>query len=564
MSASRATPRFGWPLLLLVGGLLCIGLALAEAERSIRSNTEIAESALEGYAKFAAWSYDQRLQEALRGAVRELLAAVNHGDGLHMGSRVPAAAELGHYLPWDTQCACHHPLVGPMPEFYLGFTLGSETLGVGRNLAPVTNEGWLVDRPTEGVPRPAAELPTGIRERLHDTMAVLARRPEPEWGYSAVVLPDAEGPFLLAIRPMPTVRGDTVVYGVLYPPAAIDSILGGVLDGHGLLPEAVVGGRTNREVLSLAVRDRSGAVLLGSAIPGRWRMSAASTLPESYGALTVQVQIRAGLVDQLIIGGLPRSRLPLLLALLALAAGLTAIAVVQLRRESRFARERSGFVASVSHELRTPLAQIRLVVDTLRLDREPDPVRRAAGLDLVDREVTRLQHLVGGILRFSRGAGEEASLPRVPIDVVAEVRSVVDEFAPLAAARGVQIAVQAEGAPMLPLGPDALRQILLNLLDNAVKFGPDGQQVTVTVSPSGTNGTRLVVQDAGPGIRADEEKRIWDAYARGTAAEARAVGGSGIGLAVVRDLVHEHGGRAWVEGAGAPGGRFVIDLPGGG
>ena len=162
-------------------------------------------------------------------------------------------------------------------------------------------------------------------------------------------------------------------------------------------------------------------------------LDASATLPASYGGLMIRMQIKPELAGRLIIGGLPRSRLPLLLALLALAAGLTGIAVMQLRREARFARDRSAFVASASHELRTPLAQIRLVVDMLRLNREKDPARREAALALVDREVTRLQHLVDTVLRFTRGNAPPAVI-REPIDVVAETRSVVAEFLPLARA----------------------------------------------------------------------------------------------------------------------------------
>ena len=225
------------------------------------------------------------------------------------------------------------------------------------------------------------------------------------------------------------------------------------------------------------------------------------------------MQIQPELAGSLLIGGLPRSRLPLLLALLALAAGLTGIAVMQLRREARFARDRSAFVASASHELRTPLAQIRLVVDMLRLDREKDPVRREAALALVDREVTRLQHLVDTVLRFTRGS-RSGDVAREPIDVVAEARERGGGVPAAGACRAAcSIDVHARAVRSLPLQAGAVRQVLLNLLDNAVKYGPDRQTIAVRVEPrrrSGRADRRATMR--GPGVPA-----------RGTRADLAAV-----------------------------------------
>src|SRR4029077_918419 len=130
-----------------------------------------------------------------------------------------------------------------------------------------------------------------------------------------------------------------------------------------LVPGAIAVTGSNRDILDGEVRDASGRVLFTSEPHPRWLLDASGTLPPSYGGLMIRMQIKPELAGRLIIGGLPRSRLPLLLAPLALAARLHGLAVMPLRREARFARDRSAFVASASHELRTPLAQIRLVVD---------------------------------------------------------------------------------------------------------------------------------------------------------------------------------------------------------
>ena len=112
--------------------------------------------------------------------------------------------------------------------------------------------------------------------------------------------------------------------------------------------------------------------------------------------------------------------------------------------------------------------------------------------------------------------------------------------------------------PPLALGPDALRHVLVNLLDNAVKYGPPGQRVTVRVAPAGRE-VRIAVSDEGPGVPAAERERVWKPFQRGQ--RTGAVAGSGIGLAIVRDIATRHGGRIWIEEREGGGATFVVSLP---
>ena len=109
----------------------------------------------------------------------------------------------------------------------------------------------------------------------------------------------------------------------------------------------------------------------------------------------------------------------------------------------------------------------------------------------------------------------------------------------------------------------ALRQTVFNLLDNAVKYGPPGQSITVGVSRV-ADAVRVWVEDMGPGITEKERHRIWEPFYRLHRDANSAVAGSGIGLAVVRGLIRQHGGSVWVEDAVAGGARFVVELPGAG
>src|SRR5690606_28874552 len=250
-----------------------------------------------------------------------------------------------------------------------------------------------------------------------------------------------------------------------------------------------------------------------------------TALPEFMGGMRVRTEVRPELAGDLVIGGLPRSRLPFLFTLLAIAATLAAVAVRQLRREQELAQLREDFVASVSHELRTPLAQIRLFLETLRLGRVTTDAQRDWSLGNIDRETTRLAHLVDNVLQFSGG---ERRAPRLqPTDLTREVSHTVETFEPLATARRARLVQRLEEGVVALTDADWFRQVLTNVLDNAVKYGPPGQTVTVTL---GRHDDRAIVavEDEGPGVSQEDGAAIWQPFFRGEAARASAAGGSGI------------------------------------
>jgi signal transduction histidine kinase len=186
---------------------------------------------------------------------------------------------------------------------------------------------------------------------------------------------------------------------------------------------------------------------------------------------------------------------------------------------------------------------------------------RDRSLGAINREARRLTQLVENILQFSRSARAAVDLKIERLDVARTVSEVTEAFRPLASAKTVSLKSEIEDGLGLRADQDAIGQVLLNLLDNAVKYGPEGQTVTVRASRVG-NRLRLTVQDEGPGIPRTEQRRIWEPYQRTQGAAKRAVAGTGIGLAVVAELVRLHDGRAWVEDAPNGGARFVVELPG--
>jgi len=556
-----ASFRFRIPLIVLLASIGLTALAVVDAQRAEHSQQEVTRRALREYAAFAAWSYAQHLHEALTTLLRESLGAVNHGDNMHTNPRVPSARDLAHYLPWDAECMCHRARSGADPATFFALKIGSDRLDVGLNTHPDPMQGWEVDRP---MPEPlaigfAGDYSPNEKHWLVDTLTRRIRGAgQPDHGYTLVVGQTDEGPLVAAYTLMPTSWGDTMVYGARYTPAALSRTLSEVLDGHGLLPSTFTEGRRNRDVLAIRVRDRNGNMLFDSAPGVSSALEAHIDLPGRAASLGVDAIIRPEVAGLLVIGGQHApSRLPFLFGLLGLAAALAVVAVAQLRREGELARLRSDFVSSVSHELRTPLAQIKLYLETLRLGRAKTDAEREWSLSHIDRETTRLHYLVENVLRFSRFGRGDVTVAQ-PARIGDEIERVVEEFRPLAASRRVQIVTAIAARPVLPMRPEALRHVLLNLLDNAVKYGPNDQTVRVSLSEAEGDAV-LTVSDEGPGVPVREREQIWSPFARGVA--SRAKGGSGIGLTIVREIVEQHGGRCWVESATGVGARFVITLP---
>jgi signal transduction histidine kinase len=247
-------------------------------------------------------------------------------------------------------------------------------------------------------------------------------------------------------------------------------------------------------------------------------------------------------------------------ALIIVMATLLAIALVQLQREQELAQLRTEFVSGVSHELRTPLAQIRWFSELLHMGKLRTEEERVRSAGIIDQEARRLTYLVENVLNFSRAERRQNRITPVPTDLEQELRDVLELFSPLAKSRQMKLRAEVELGLVAAVDRDALRQVLLNLLDNAAKYGPAGQTISVGSTRAGDL-VRIWVEDEGPGVAASERERVWEPYVRLTHDATRATGGSGIGLAVVRELVELHGGHCRMEKSPSGGVRVVIELP---
>lgn len=229
------------------------------------------------------------------------------------------------------------------------------------------------------------------------------------------------------------------------------------------------------------------------------------------------------------------------------------------RLESSFEQMRR-FTADVSHELRTPLTAIRSVGEVgLRGSRDERAYRAIIGSMLED--VDRLTRLVDRLLALSRAESGEATLSLDTVDLGDLAEDTVAHLGVLAEERRQDVVVERHGAATALVDRLVLRQALINLLDNAIKYTPLGGQIRIRVSEL-TTGAMIEVSDTGPGVGAEPRARIFDRFYRNTNVKPTDIGGAGLGLAIAKWAVEVNAGRLTLERASQTGSTFRISLPG--
>lgn len=244
------------------------------------------------------------------------------------------------------------------------------------------------------------------------------------------------------------------------------------------------------------------------------------------------------------------------LSLLLMVTAL-ALTVQAHRRSAELARMQTEFVAHVSHQLKTPLALLSTATETLQMERIRSPEKLAEYLDTIRAEASRLAALVQRVLEFSR-AQERRQYECERVDLAALVQDTVDAFAHASNQPARFETVVSGPAPFVHADPAALEQVVANLLDNAAKYSRPDQTVTVTVR-SERSSAIVEIADRGAGIAAADQARIFDRFYRVPGAGGRQ--GFGLGLSIVRELVHGQGGRVDVSSVPGHGSTFRVSLP---
>jgi two-component system phosphate regulon sensor histidine kinase PhoR len=222
---------------------------------------------------------------------------------------------------------------------------------------------------------------------------------------------------------------------------------------------------------------------------------------------------------------------------------------------------RSELLATASHELRTPMTSIYGAARTLLAHGDLSPDRREAFLEMIANESERLARIVDGMLLASRLDADQVDVTTEQVDARALARSVL-EAARVHAPDDVTIRLNApRNLPPVACDPSRLRQVLLNLVDNAIKYSPDGGAVELVIERVGDESVRFVVHDEGLGFPPEEGEKIFDRFYRLDPELTRGIGGTGLGLYISRELVERMRGRIWAESEPGRGSSFTVELP---
>lgn len=304
--------------------------------------------------------------------------------------------------------------------------------------------------------------------------------------------------------------------------------------------------RSARELLGIHADVRGRLLLEAVRIP---QLSEALDHALRGAARSIDVRLEsAGSLRHLMVRGTPQGE-----------SGGAVLVMHDVTEVRRLETVRRDFVANVSHELRTPVSIIQANTETLlsgALD-EPEQARRF--LDAVRRNAERLGQLISDLLDISRIEAGKYKIDMRPLSVASVARSVSKSVAESCRRRGVGFGVNVPTHLRVRGDPGALEQVLVNLVENAVKYGPEGGQVELAAVEQGAM-IRIEIRDEGPGIAPDHRRRVFERFYRVDPGRSRHMGGTGLGLAIVKNLSEAMGGDVGVDPREPHGSIFWVRL----
>lgn len=515
------------PVVFLAGAFLLAGVLGLQALRADDAHRDATTRALRDYAAVAAWEFSRRAEDEVRRAATSILSLAAGPRG--------SAPDLAVMLDPAALAACDCP-VRPLVRTAFALDLPSGA-GLQMTGAPLSAAGRVI-------------LADAVRRSYQSRGGTS----EP----TLLFLSESGGATIAAYRVAEGAGGRPArAYGFVADGAAmLEETFRRVMRGRPLLPPALTGPQPNDSLLEVEVTTRFGTTVYRSSAGERPVPTAMEMLGETghvFTAVSLRPDARTRLASSRS-GGWTST----LMSLAALSAGMVLMALYHLRRAMHLTAMRSRFVTSVSHELRTPLAQIRMFAETLGYGRARSDEERQRFIAILHREAVRLSELVENVLQFARLDQRKEPLAFASVDLRQEADDAAVSLAPIAAAHDATIVNEVPPGARVWADRGAVRRIILNLLDNALKYGPAGQ--TIVIGAAAEDGrVRLRVDDQGPGVPAGARETIFRAFERHGVGPSSPTG-SGIGLTIVRELVGALGGTVHVEDRPGGGARFVVTL----
>lgn len=258
-----------------------------------------------------------------------------------------------------------------------------------------------------------------------------------------------------------------------------------------------------------------------------------------------------------------RRRMLLGIMLILLTSGMVlgiVIVIRDIRRDKKMVRMRSDFISNVSHELKTPLTTIRMMTDTLRLDRIQSKIKRQEYFEIIIHEIQRLSRLIQNVLDFSRIEQDKKQYFFQKINLSKLVSNVIMTMEP--AFKEDQFIVKRYIEPSIVVDgdEDALKQVVLNLISNAIKYSFDQKEIHIQLRQQ-NHSVCFEVSDKGSGIPESKQPFIFDQFYRAHDGDQRDSGGTGLGLTLVKHIIEAHKGEVTFESKPGQGTRFTICLP---
>ncbi len=229
-------------------------------------------------------------------------------------------------------------------------------------------------------------------------------------------------------------------------------------------------------------------------------------------------------------------------------------------RLSEEAKRREDFVSDISHQLRTPVTAILTTTEALLSGGKDDPEVAQQFLDSLAQQSEQLSKLLDGLLSMSRLGMDKIKPSQAKVSLHNCVNRVVKQMAPIAERKGIRISIEVPDRLTVAAGLQHLEQVFANLIDNAIKYSPDGGWVTISAQETG-QWVSVSVKDTGVGIDERDLPHILDRFYRGEQARQLEPKGSGLGLSIVKEIVEAYGGKVSVDSQPGKGSRFVVHLP---